>query len=294
MSKLQGVFIVLATPFAKDGSIDFEGFGKNLDYYVEAKVNGVMVAGALGEYLSMSLDERKSLVEFAAKRLNGRIPFMVGTTAHRTEHVIELSNHAKDNGAVGVMILPSPGTGLLEDEIYAYYQEITSKISIPVQLYNNPGSSGMDMEFDLVQRLAALPNVEAIKEASGDIKRITRMCDELGEKLIAFCGWEDMHHESFLAGAKGWICMGGNFAPGLTKELFELVAKGEVAKARELTAKYNPVARYMETAGKVTQTTKYIMDKVGLVGGFVRAPKQPLTADERARIDAVIKDVVLY
>ena len=294
MSSLRGVFIVLATPFTEDGAIDFEGFGKNLDHYVETKVDGVMVAGALGEYLSMSMDERKSLVEFAAKRLGGRVPFMVGATAHRTEHVIDLCNHAKANGSVGVMILPPPGTGLLEDEIYAYYKEITSKIDIPVQLYNNPGSSGMDLEFDLVQKLAQLPNVEAIKEASGDIKRITRICDELDGKLVSFCGWEDMHHESFLAGARGWVCMGGNFAPGLTRELLDYVTKGDIKKARELTAIYNPVARHMENAGKVTQTTKYIMEKMGLVGGFVRPPKQPLTAEERARIDAVIQGVDLY
>ena len=294
MSKLRGVFIVLATPFTQDGTIDKEGFGRNLDHYVDAKVDGVMVTGALGEYLSMSLEERKALVAFASKRLDGRIPFMVGTTAHRTEHVIDLSNHAKEHGAAGVMILPSPGTGLLEDEIFAYYESITSKINIPVQLYNNPGSSGMDMEFDLVKKLSALPNVEAIKEASGDIKRITRICDELKGKLTPFCGWEDMHHESFLAGATGWVCMGGNFAPGLTRDLLANVIQGNIQKARELTARYNPVARYMENAGKVTQTTKYIMDKVGLVGGFVRPPKQPLTAQEKANIDAVIKGVDLY
>lgn len=294
MAEIEGVFIVMATPFLKDGSIDFEGFGKNLDHYAQTKVHGLMIAGALGEYLSMSLEERRELVEFAARRLAGRIPFIVGTTAHRTEHVIALSNHAREQGAVAVMILPSPGMGMLEDEIYAYYKRIAENITVPIMLYNNPGSSGMDMDFDLVKKLAALPNVACIKEASGDIKRVTRMCQELSGDFTVFCGWEDMHHESFCAGARGWVCMGGNFAPGLTRDLLDLMNKGEREKAAALTRTYNPLARHMENAGKVTQTTKYIMDKAGLAGGFSRLPKQALTADETAAIDAILKTISLY
>lgn len=294
MGVLKGVYIVLATPFTKDGEIDFEGFGRNLDHYVATKVHGVLVAGALGEYLTMTIEERKALVEFAAKRLAGKIPFMVGTTAHRPHQVIELSNHAKDNGAAGVMILPPPGTGLLYDEIKAFYKQVTSNINIPVLMYNNPGSSGMDMDVDLVRELAELPNMDAIKESSGDIKRITQIKNEFGDKLTPFCGWEDMHLESFCAGAEGWVCMGANFAPGLTRDILDAYNSGDMEKARALTAAYNPLAHYMENAGKITQTTKYIMDKLGLTGGYVRAPRQPLTEAEKNNIEAVIKGMKLY
>jgi 4-hydroxy-tetrahydrodipicolinate synthase len=285
---------VLTTPFLENGELDFEGFGKNLDNLAGSAVHGVMVAGALGEYLSMTMAERKRLVEFAAEKLKNRLPFMVGTTAHRTQDVIELSNHAAAHGAAGVMILPPPGTGLLQDEIYAYYKEIAGNVQIRIMLYNNPVSSGMDMDFDLVRKLAELPHVCCIKEASGDIKRITRMREEFGEEFTIFCGWEDMHHESFCAGACGWVCMGGNFAPRLTRELFDLVKTGQLGKARKLTKAYNPVARYLESAGKVTQTTKYIMDRCGLVGGFSRAPKQGLTVSEKQAVDAVLRTVSLY
>ena len=294
MGVLKGVYIVLATPFTEAGEIDYEGFGRNLDHYVSAKVHGVLVAGALGEYLTMTVDERKTLVEFASKRLGGQVPFMVGVTAHRPHQVIDLSNHAKDNGSVGVMLLPPPGTGLLYDEINAFYGQVTANIDIPVLLYNNPGSSGMDMDVDLVRELSKMPNMDAIKESSGDIKRITQIKTEFGDRLTPFCGWEDMHLESFCAGAAGWVCMGANFAPGLTRDLLDLFNQGEMDKARALSAKYTPIARYMENAGKVTQTTKYIMDKRGLTGGYVRAPRQALTEAEKIKIDAIIKDVDLY
>ncbi|MCG8531273.1 MAG: dihydrodipicolinate synthase family protein, partial [Desulfovibrionales bacterium] len=94
MGSLQGVYIVMATPFTQDESIDFDGVTKNLEHYIESGVDGVMVAGALGEYLTMTFAERKELVEHAAKVIDGRIPFMVGTIAHRTQDVIDLTNHA--------------------------------------------------------------------------------------------------------------------------------------------------------------------------------------------------------
>ncbi len=293
MIKMHGVTMVMATPFKADQSIDFDGVKHNIERYIEAGVHAVMVAGALGEYLTMTLDERKELTAFVAKAINGRIPFLVGTTAHRTSQVIELTNHAGEHGAIGVMILPPPGTGLLDDEIFNFYKEVTANINVPVMLYNNPGSSGMDMQHDMIARLVELPHVEAIKEASGDVKRITRMTAEF-PNLTVFCGWEDMHHESFLAGAKGWVCMGANFAPIMTRSLFELVENGNLEDARNLTYTYNPLARYMENAGKITQTVKYIMDKNGLVGGFVREPRSPLTEQEKAAIDAILAEVKPY
>jgi len=294
MGKLKGVYAVMATPFFEDGSINFDGFGKNIEHYIKSGIHGVMVAGALGEYLTMTFEERKSLVEYASKVIDQRIPFMVGAIAHRTKDVVDIANHATTFGAAGVMILPPPGTGLMKDEIIAFYKDVTSSLSIPVLLYNNPWSSGMDMDFDVISQIARFPNVDAIKESSGDVKRITRIVTELKDELTPFCGWEDMHHESFLAGAQGWVCMGANFAPGLTKDLFELCQQGDWNKARDLTAIYNPLARYMETAGKVTQTTKYIMDKVGLNGGPVRSPRLPLNEQEKKSIDALLENIHLY
>lgn len=291
--KLKGVYIVMATPFKADESVDFDAVKHNIEKYIAAGVHGVMVAGALGEYLTMTFAERKELVEFAAKVINGRIPFIVGTTAHRTQDVIDLTNHAGENKAAGVMILPPPGTGLMSEEIYSFFKTVCENVSTPIMLYNNPGSSGLDMDTDFIESLAKLPNLAAVKESSGDIKRITRLTTTCPH-LSIFCGWEDMHYECFLAGAVGWVCMGANFAPGLTKDLLELVQKGDIKGARALTEIYNPIAHHLEWAGKVSATTKYIMGKCGFMGGLVRSPRTPLTEAECAAADAIIKGVKLY
>ncbi|WP_024302963.1 dihydrodipicolinate synthase family protein [Pseudogulbenkiania sp. MAI-1] len=294
MDELRGVYTVVATPFKEDGAIDFEGFGNNLDYYADNGGYGVVVAGTLGEYSAMTVDERKQLFEFAAKRLDSRCPLMAGTIATTTKQVIELTNHVGDNGGVGVLLLSHPGLGLNADELYTYYQDVADNTNVKIMLYNNPGSNGIDMSFDLVKKLSEHPNIVAIKESSNDVKRISRIVDELDGSLTPFCGYEDMYYEAFNAGARGWVCLGGNIAPRMVRDLLDLVEVGETEKARELSRNYRPLARYFENTSKFIQATKYAMDKIGLTGGYCRRPRLPLSPAEKSAIDAILADVKLY
>jgi 4-hydroxy-tetrahydrodipicolinate synthase len=294
MSELRGVYTVVATPFKEDGAIDFEGFGKNLEYYADNGGHGVCVTGTLGEYSAMTIEERKQLVEFAAERLNGRCPLMAGTIATTTRQVIELTRHLGDHGGVGVLLLSHPGLGLRPDELYTYYEDVANGTDVKIMLYNNPGSNGIDMPFDLVKKLSEHPNIVAIKESSNDVKRISRIVDELSGSLTPFCGYEDMYYEAFSAGAQGWVCLGGNIAPRMVRDLLELVETGNLDQARELSRNYRPLARYFESTSKFIQATKYVMDKIGLVGGYCRRPRLPLSETEKLDIDAILRNVQLY
>ncbi|MCP2072654.1 UNVERIFIED_ORG: 4-hydroxy-tetrahydrodipicolinate synthase [Pseudomonas lini] len=294
MSQLQGVFTVVATPFKKDGAIDFEGFGKNLDYYADKGGYGVTVAGTLGEYSAMTIEERKQVFEFAARRLDGRCPLMAGAIATTTNQVIELTKHVGDHGGVGVLLLSHPGLGLRPDELSTYYREVADNTAVDIMLYNNPGSNGIDMQFELIKELSEHPNIVAIKESSNDVKRITRIADELSGSLTPVCGYEDMYFEAFSAGARGWVCLGGNIAPRLVRDLLELVVAGKTDEARELSRNYRPLARYFENTSKFIQATKYVMDTIGLTGGYCRRPRLPLSANEKADIDAILRNVNLY
>ncbi|WP_192246505.1 dihydrodipicolinate synthase family protein [Mesorhizobium silamurunense] len=294
MSELRGVFTVVATPFKEDGSIDYGAFGDNLDHYADKGGYGVCVAGTLGEYSAMSVEERKALFEFAAKRLNGRCPLMAGTIATTTGKVIELTKHVGDNGGVGVLLLSHPGLGLNSEELYTYYTDVANGTDVKIMLYNNPGSNGIDMPFDLVSKLSQHPNIVAIKESSNDVKRISRIVDELNGQLTPVCGYEDMYYEAFSAGARGWVCLGGNIAPRMVRDLLELVESGQTEKARELSKNYRPLARYFENTSKFIQATKYAMDKVGLQGGFCRRPRLPLSQAEKSEIDEILEKTKLY
>lgn len=294
MNELKGVFTVVATPFRENGEIDFDAFGQNLDFYADNGGYGVCVAGTLGEYSAMTVGERKALFEFAAHRLDGRCPLMAGTIATTTKQVIELTKHVEENGGVGVLLLSHPGLGLRPDELIAYYEDVANSTNISIMLYNNPGSNGIDMPWEVVKQLSKHPNIVAIKESSNDVKRISRIIDELDGELTPVCGYEDMYFEAFTAGARGWVCLGGNFAPGLVRDLLELVESGKTAEARELAKTYRPLARYFENTSKFIQATKYVMDKTGLNGGYCRRPRLPLSAAEKAEIDSILESVKLY
>lgn len=294
MSDLRGVYTVVATPFTEDGAIDLAAFGDNLDYFAEKGGHGVIVCGTLGEYSAMSIEERKKVFEFAAKRLKGRCPLMAGTIATTTKNVIELTKHVGDQGGVGVLLLSHPGLGLNTMELNTYYRDVADNTDVKIMLYNNPGSNGIDLPFDLVKKLAEHPNIVAIKESSNDVKRISRIVDELSGSLTPFCGYEDMYFEAFCAGAQGWVCLGGNIAPRMVSELLELVQSGEIEKARVLSRNYRPLARYFENTSKFIQATKYAMDKIGLKGGHTRRPRLPLSAEEKTDIDRILEQVKLY
>lgn len=288
MSVKPGICVVTTTPFTKERAIDFDGVAKNLKWLVGKKVHSILVTGALGEYSTLSIEERKELVKFGLEVIQNSVDVIVGTTASRPDHVIELTNHAQQHGAKAVMILPPPGASLSDQEIFSYYEYICNNISCPVMVYNNPYSSGMDINLELLERIVSLPNIFAIKESSGDIKRLSYIHEKIRSDFMTFCGWEDMCYEAFCVGTKGCVAMGGNYFPDILLEMYEKIQNNHYDEAWELYKRYLPIARYLENGGKVVQTCKYIMDKMGLVGGYTRLPKQPLTEEEKTRIDKIL------
>lgn len=289
MSKLNGVYVVMTTPFKKDGSFDFEGIEQNIEYFIDSGVHGILIAGATGEFGVMTVSERKTLAEFALARINRRVPAIVGAISARAEDTIELSNHAAEHGAEGVMILPPPGAGLCEEEIFQFYKQVNDNINTSIMIYNNPGSAGVDIEIDLLCRLAELDKVDCVKESSGDIKRITEIRGRLGNKIGVFCGWEDMAWESFMAGANGWVCVCANFAPRMAVELFDKTAIEKDHQAGlSVYEKLLPSLRVLES-GKLIQATKAFQNARDIKGGYSRLPRLPLNEEEVKEVIQVVE-----
>lgn len=294
MNNLAGVSTVVTTPFKVNGEIDYKAFGHNLEFYAQNGGYGVTVAGTLGEYSSLTVDERKSLFEFAAKRLQGRCPLMAATMATTTKQVIDLTKHVSDHGGTGILLFSYPGIDLQPHELYAFYQEVADASDVNIMLYNYPKNNGIDLPFELLKKLSEHPKIVAIKECSNDIKRISRIADELNGKLAPICGYEDMHYEAFSAGAQWWVCLGGNFAPGMVRNMFEFVSTGKMSDAEQLGKNYRPLAHYFENTSKFIQATKYVMDRIGLFGGYCRRPRLPLSPEEKADINSLLQRVELY
>lgn len=294
MKKMHGIIAVTVTLFKDNGEIDYANAEKHIEQLIASGVHGLLPLGATGEFAALSMQERKEYAEFVMKLVDGRVPVMIGAVSMNTEDTIEICDHAKSINADAVMILPSPGLHPSQDEIYAYYKEISEKISIPVMLYNNPGSCGVDIEPETLAKLVKLPHMEYLKESTGDIMRLTRAIDAHEDQITTFCGCESLAFESFVMGAKGWICVFANMAPKMSVELFNLVTeKKDLESARKLYRKMLPVLRITEETGQLWQVVKYVMSKQGFGTGALRSPRLPISDDVKKAVDAVLANTQL-
>ena len=290
MAKFTGVYVVLVTPFTKDGDVDYDGLHKNVEWLVDQGVHGIIPLGSTGEFASLDDEQKRRVTQTVIEATHGKIPVVVGSSAETTEKAIYYVKQAKDLGAAGALILPPWYYTPDPDEIVYHYTRICEAVDLPIMVYNNPFTSKVDIQPKTMARLAKLPNIDAVKESSGDIRRITEIRTLTNDEIGIFCGWEDMAYESFLMGAQGWVCVIGNVAPRMAVKLFELVTiEKDLEAAWALYKKMLPFLRYLEYAGKTHKALKYVLDRMGLSGGYCSSPKLPLKDAEKAEVDELIQ-----
>ncbi len=289
MNTFEGVYVVIVTPFRSDGEVDYAGIRTNVEWLVAQGVHGIVALGSTGEFASLEDREKIKVAEAALETVGGRVPVVIGATAETTDKAIRYARQAKEMGSAGVLVLPSYYYTPNQAEIHVHYQRLSESVEIPIIVYNNPWSSKVDIKPETVARLAELPNVACIKESTGDIKRITEIRTLTDDRITIFCGWEDLAYESFLMGAKGWVCVIGNIMPKPAVALFDsIVVHRDLERGWELYKEMLPMLRYLEYEGKTQQTLKYVLDKKELVGGSCRGPRLPLQEEDKARIDALL------
>jgi 4-hydroxy-tetrahydrodipicolinate synthase len=289
MNRFEGVYVVIVTPFRRNGEVDYAGIRKNVEWLVAQGVHGIVALGSTGEFASLEDEEKTRVAEVALETVGGRVPVILGATAETTDKAIRYAKEAKQMGAAGVLVLPSYYYTPNQDEIYVHYQRLSESAEIPIMVYNNPWSSKVDIKPETVARLAGLSNVGGIKESTGDIKRITEIRTLTQDRITIFCGWEDLAYESFLMGAKGWVCVIGNIMPKQAVALFDsVVVHRDLEHGWELYRRMLPLLRYLEYEGKAQQTLKYVLDKKQLVGGACRPPRLALRQEDKARIDGLL------
>lgn len=292
MTVLAGIFTVVTTPFNAKGEIEFAALAKQINYQIDAGIHGLLLCGATGEYSTMSLAERKAIVEAGAEVIAGRVPFIVGTISMNPRETVELSNHAHDHGAACMMILPPPTSGCDMEEVFAFYQYINDNSYANIMMYNNPYSSGIDIDVDTVVRVAELSRVIAIKESSGNIRRQTELRARTNAaEFTIFCGWEDMVYESLTLGTKAWISMSANFAPRAVVKLYDHIMVEQTEQAWQQYQHVQPFCALLEE-GKPAQICKYSQFKLGLAEqhSICRTPRLPLSDELQARLDKLLDE----
>ena len=207
----RGSHTVLATPFTADGStIDTDALRRLINWQIESGSHGLIPLGSTGEFLSVSDDERRVIVETAVDAANGRVPVLIGTADEWTDKAVRYSVEAQDAGADGLMIISPYYSSPTEDELFEHFRRISDAVSIPIMVYNNPNTANVDLRPEFVARLDSLENVRYIKESSGDISRV-REIHRISDRVSVFAGYHPF--ESLAAGAKGYVSVIGNFLP---------------------------------------------------------------------------------
>lgn len=289
--KLKGVYPVLITPMNKDGTINWRGLEENINYFIEKDVPGIVVNGSTGEFVSLTKEERIRIVNTASQLVNGKIKLIVGTAAETTSETIFYTKQAESAGADGALIINSYYLQPKENEIYEHYKMIAHAVDIPIMLYNNPHTTGVDIDIELILKLSNdFDNITHIKESSGEIRKVRDIIRSEND-LILFCGCEDLALETLMLGAKGWISVVGNIVPDKAVRLFELVQNKKLEKAWELYDELLPLCSFLEESGKYVQITKRAMEIMGLAGGVPRKPRLPITEEEEAKLITLMENL---
>ena len=287
--KFEGIYTPVITPYRDDYSIDYERLAEVIDFLIEAGVSGLICAGTTGEYYAQSMDERFELMRFMHKRIAGRVSYIVGTGAFRTEESIEYAQAAVSAGADALLVATPPYSLPTERENALHALAIDRAANLPIMLYNYPGRMGAMMGEEYLDRVGRSPNFCAIKESSGDPNRIHLLARQYPHIQMS-CGMDDQALEFFAWGARSWVCAGSNFAPEIHVALHRACAvDGDFDLGRRIMTAMLPLMAILEQGGKFIQCVKHGMSTRELPSGPPRRPMQPLNKDDKRSLEQVIR-----
>ena len=283
-----GVMPAMTTAFQLAFSVDHGTVGRHAQWMVENGCSGIICLGSLGEAATLSFDEKIEVVKTTITALKGRAPVVAAVSALSTSEAVELAQRAHGEGCSGLMILPPYVYKGDWRENKAHVSAILKATPLPAMLYNNPVAYGTDFLPEQIAELAnEHPNLEAVKESSADVRRVTAIRTLLGNRLAVMVGVDDAIVEGIAAGAVGWIAGLVNALPRESAELFRLASEGKTAEAFDVYRWFLPLL-HMDTVPKFVQLIKQVQQEAGVGSARVRAPRLELEGEELAAAKAVL------
>jgi 4-hydroxy-tetrahydrodipicolinate synthase len=291
----KGNFPAVVTPFKKDGFIDEKKFVENIELLMSEGIHGVVVSGCNGEAWALEPEERVRLFKLAVEAAKSRITVIAGTGGIITGHVVELSKAAKEAGADGVMVLPPPYAMISAREAINHYRIISDQAKIPILIYNVPRRTGINLTPDVMQQLAKINFVVAIKEACDDFVQLETTIAAVGDRLRVFTGKSAARGmAAVMAGAVGFVSSQDPHVMGREGiSLYELSAKGDIENARRVQMRTLKLNKTLSPIGTDPANMKAAMNILGRPGGYVRLPMLDLTGEEMERVESVLDDLKL-
>ncbi len=287
---LRGSIVALVTPFKANGDVDYEELGRLLDYHCENKTDGIVILGTTGEASCLTFDEEAEIVKFSVKRVNKRIPLIVGSGSNETEKAVTMSRKYSELGADYVLVITPYYNKTNESGLIKHFTAVADASLCPVIMYNVPGRTGMSMSLHAIEVLSKHPNIYGIKEASGNMSYSIKVAKYISKDFHMFSGNDDIIVPMMSIGAEGVISVLANVAPKQTHEMCDLCFKQDYKKANEIQLKLldfinglfievNPIP------------VKEAMNYLGFNVGGYRAPLDYMSEANKEKLISIINEV---
>lgn len=284
-----GSMVALVTPMHEDGSVDEAALRRLVEFHIEHGTDAIVAMGTTGESATLDFDEHIEVVAQVVEMVAGRIPVIAGTGSNSTREAIELTRAAMEAGADACLLVTPYYNKPTQEGLYLHYKAVADAVAIPQILYNVPGRTACDLRNETVERLAVIPNIIGIKDATGDMDRARDLLARCGDKLDLYSGDDMTTMEFILLGGKGTISVTANVAPQAMHDICVAARAGDrvtadainqrlIALHRDLFVEANPIP------------VKWVMYEMGMVGPAIRLPLTPLSSQYHDLLRAAMRE----
>ncbi|PLX78423.1 MAG: 4-hydroxy-tetrahydrodipicolinate synthase [Desulfuromonas sp.] len=277
-----GSMVAIITPFRADGSFDEESYRQLIEFQIENGTDVIVPCGTTGESATLDFEEHDYVIKVCIDQVNKRVPVIAGTGANNTAEAIQLSKHAKEMGADGLLLVCPYYNKPSQEGIYQHYKALAEQVALPQVLYNVPGRTGVNMTAATTCRLAEFDNIVAIKEASGDLTQVSQILANAGDKIDVISGDDFLTFPMMACGAKGVISVSANIAPAQVKAMVTAIQAGNWEQARKLHLDLLELhqAMFIESNPVPVKTTASLMGKCRADVRLPLVAMQPATLEK--------------
>ena len=286
-----GVFPAVTTKFKDDFSLDHHEMERHFNFQIDSGVHGIIVTGTLGENGSLTADEKQEVLKIAVSVSDGRVPVLAGVAENTTAAACRVVETASRNGADGFMLLPAMLYAADRRETLTHFRTVAQESDRPIMIYNNPVSYRVDVTPEMFVELADEPTIVALKESSENVRRITDIYNEVGDRYQIFTGVDNLALESLLLGAVGWVAGLVTAFPKETVAIYDLVQAGRVEEALAIYRWFMPLL-HLDVSTKLVQNIKLAESIEGVGTETVRPPRLRLEGEERSRVISIVEKAI--
>lgn len=286
---IRGSIVALVTPMLEDGSLDWDGLKKLVEWHIEQGTHSLVAVGTTGESATLDVDEHARVIEAVIKTANGRVPVIAGTGANSTREAIELTRTAKALGADAALLVTPYYNKPTQEGLYQHYKTVAEAVDLPQILYNVPGRTGVDMSNDTIIRLADVDGIVGVKDATGDLNRGHDLITRLNGKIAVYSGDDATAYRLILLGAEGNISVTANVAPKIMSEICDASAAGNREQAEQLNNSIAALHQILFCESNPIPV-KWALADMGKISTGIRLPLTVLAESYRPQVHQALLD----